>query len=63
MLWCRVLKKIDDVPHVSLDEISQSKKTYQNGGAGAQWSYRNFFYQWQQGWCTMGIQNFLYQWQ
>ena len=31
--------KIDDVPHVSLDEISHSKKAYQNEGAGAQWAY------------------------
>ena len=33
MLWSRV-KKIDDVPHVSLDE--HSNKTDQNEGAGAQ---------------------------
>ena len=36
MLWSRV-KKIDDVPHVSLDE--HSNKTDQNEGAGAQWTY------------------------
>lgn len=33
------LKKSDDVSHVSLDEISHSKKTDQNKEAGAQWAY------------------------
>ena len=33
------LKKSDDVYHVSLDEISHSKKTDQNKEAGAQWAY------------------------
>ena len=32
-------KKGDDVSHVSLDEISHSKKADQNEGAGAQWAY------------------------
>ena len=32
-------KKSDDVPHVSLDEISHSKKADQNEGVGAQWAY------------------------
>ena len=40
------LKKGDDVSHVSLDEISHSKKTDQNKEVGAQWAYwKN--YQWQ----------------
>lgn len=39
MLRSRVKKKGDDVSHVSLDEISHSKKTDQNKEAGAQWAY------------------------
>ena len=39
MLGSRVKKKGDDVPHVSLDEISHSKKTDQNKEAGAQRAY------------------------
>ena len=39
MLRSRVKKKGDDVSHVSLDEISHSKKTDQNKGDGAQWAY------------------------
>ena len=46
MLRSGVKKKGDDVSHVSLDEISHSKKTDQNKEAGAQWAYwKN--YQWQ----------------
>ena len=38
MLRSRVKKKGDDVSHVSLDEISHSKKTDQNKKAGEQWA-------------------------
>ena len=41
------LKKGDDVSHVSLDEISHSKKTDQDKKAGEQWAYWKKNYQWQ----------------